>query len=100
MLSGLNAGATPLLTALCHGSADFVDIRHGCGGLLVPCIGFSFVFSCPTMHGFPSLMIYLAGRLKRFLPTMQQHSFAQSTAALAVWGVESPCVGLTLSKQS
>ena len=37
MLSGLKAGETPFLTALCHGSADFVDIRHGCGGLLVPC---------------------------------------------------------------
>ncbi len=43
MLSGLNAGATPLRTALCHGSADFVEIKHGCGGLLVPCFRFKSI---------------------------------------------------------
>ena len=32
MFSGLNAGETPLLTTLCQGSADFAEIRHGCGG--------------------------------------------------------------------
>ena len=32
MFSGLNAGETPLLTTLCQGSADFAEIRQGCGG--------------------------------------------------------------------
>ena len=37
IFSGLKAGETPLLTTLCQGSADFAEIRQGCGGQLVPC---------------------------------------------------------------
>lgn len=37
MLVLLKAGATPLRTMRQYGSAVAVDIRHGCGGSLVPC---------------------------------------------------------------